>query len=71
MYDDYNDYIIKVKIGLFKTMYVEYIDWETNMVYYTKDKDYAGDFGSYERALEICELLERLPDVSYAEVIVC
>ena len=70
MYDDYNQYIIKVKFGLFKSAYVEFIDWDSNMIYYTKDKHFAGDFATYERACEVAAFLENEPDVAYAEVII-
>ena len=62
-------YFIKVHFSIFKSAYVEYIDWDEGMVYYTKDFHYAGYFEPYERACEVAEFLETQKDVAWAEVI--
>ena len=56
-------YFLKVHFSLFKTAYVEFIDWDNGQILYTKDFHLAGDFETYERACEVAHFLETEPSV--------
>lgn len=63
------EYLVKVSFSLFNTAYVQYINWNSGDILYTKNKNQAGCFESYSRACEIAEWLEREGMVASAEVI--
>lgn len=69
--DDIYDYILKVHMSGFKVRYVQYIDFETNMIYFTKDKYEAGAFNPYERAVQIANFLENESYIKKVEIIQC
>ena len=62
-------YFIKVHFSIFKSAWVEYIDWDDMMIYYTKDFYQAGYFEPYERACEVAEFLETQKGIAWAEVV--
>ena len=63
MYDEYDlytgkRYILRVHKGLFKKCYVDHIDIDEEMIYYTQDPYEAGVFYPYERAVDVARILE-------------
>lgn len=68
-YDDYNQYIIKVRDRNLRSYYIKFIDWETGRIEYTKDKWEAGGFEPRYRAYEVAEFLERQDFILKVEVI--
>lgn len=61
-------YFLKVHF-VFRSLYVEYIDWDAGEIFYTKDFHLAGDFETYERACEVANFLEGQPKIKRVEII--
>lgn len=68
--EDYNQYLIKVRLKNLKSYYVKYIDWEYGTIQYTRYEAEAGAFEPYERALEIRDFLEAEPGVISAKIVI-